>query len=207
LKYKKTRDVALIKMELRREHAEKGLVRERLKRQFGLDAPTLSTSTARADEQEIVDNSDWETESESDPDNGSASHAAPIENPTTYAPIQHDHTPTFNDIVNDLHQELDNDEDIPDAPPESSPEVPRIRIFFGQPRLLALSSMFNWSREVGWDEFWFSGVKNYREQLSFYELASREQQRRRRDLTVGLEDVVEEEEGIVAAQEVITIDN
>ena len=32
--------------------------------------------------------------------------------------------------------------------------------------------MFNWSIEVGWDEFWFQGVKNMQSEALFYEIMS-----------------------------------
>ncbi|KAG1855993.1 hypothetical protein F4604DRAFT_1906687 [Suillus subluteus] len=36
----------------------------------------------------------------------------------------------------------------------------QIRCFFGQMRMFRIHNMFNWSVEVGWDEFWFQDVKN-----------------------------------------------
>ncbi|KAG1722736.1 uncharacterized protein EDB91DRAFT_1063774, partial [Suillus paluster] len=48
----------------------------------------------------------------------------------------------------------------------------QIRCFFGQKRMFRIRDMFNWSVEVGWDEFLFQGVKNMESEASFYELMS-----------------------------------
>ncbi|KAG1850627.1 hypothetical protein DFJ58DRAFT_662022 [Suillus subalutaceus] len=45
--------------------------------------------------------------------------------------------------------------------------------FFSQKRMFRIRDMFNWSVEVGWDEFWFQGVKNMESEALFYELMSR----------------------------------
>ncbi|KAG2359529.1 hypothetical protein BDR07DRAFT_1518686, partial [Suillus spraguei] len=45
--------------------------------------------------------------------------------------------------------------------------------FFGQKRIFCICDIFNWSVEVGWDEFWFQGVKNMESEALFYELMSR----------------------------------
>jgi hypothetical protein len=39
--------------------------------------------------------------------------------------------------------------------------------------MFCIQDMFNWSVEVGWDEFWFQGVKNIESEALFYELMSR----------------------------------
>ncbi|KAG1776109.1 hypothetical protein EV702DRAFT_972094, partial [Suillus placidus] len=51
----------------------------------------------------------------------------------------------------------------------------QIRCFFRQKRMFRIRDMFNWSVEVGWDEFWFQGVKNMESEALFYvyELMSR----------------------------------
>ncbi|KAG1832910.1 hypothetical protein DFJ58DRAFT_670996, partial [Suillus subalutaceus] len=49
----------------------------------------------------------------------------------------------------------------------------QIRCFFSQKRMFCIRDMFNWSVEVGWDEFWFQGVKNMESEALFYELMSR----------------------------------
>jgi hypothetical protein len=49
----------------------------------------------------------------------------------------------------------------------------QIRCFFGQKKLFRIQDVFNWSVEVGWDEFWFQGVKNMESEALFYELMSR----------------------------------
>ncbi|KAG1852416.1 hypothetical protein DFJ58DRAFT_661254, partial [Suillus subalutaceus] len=45
--------------------------------------------------------------------------------------------------------------------------------FFSQKRMFRIHNMFNWSVEVGWDEFWFQGVKNMESDALFYELMPR----------------------------------
>ncbi|KAG1855194.1 hypothetical protein DFJ58DRAFT_660056 [Suillus subalutaceus] len=49
----------------------------------------------------------------------------------------------------------------------------QIRCFFSQKRMFHIRGMFNWSVEVGWDEFWFQGVKNMESEALFYEIMSR----------------------------------
>ncbi|KAG1858787.1 hypothetical protein DFJ58DRAFT_658604, partial [Suillus subalutaceus] len=49
----------------------------------------------------------------------------------------------------------------------------QIRCFFSQKRVFRIRDMFNWSVEVGWDDFWFQGVKNMESEALFYELMSR----------------------------------
>jgi hypothetical protein len=47
-----------------------------------------------------------------------------------------------------------------------------VRVYFGQKTPITIADMFNWSVEAGWDTFWIQGVRNYREQLEFYEMLS-----------------------------------
>jgi hypothetical protein len=39
--------------------------------------------------------------------------------------------------------------------------------------MFCIQDMFNWSVEVGWDEFWFQGVQNMESKALFYELIPR----------------------------------
>ncbi|KAF9458097.1 hypothetical protein BDZ94DRAFT_1271607, partial [Collybia nuda] len=36
-----------------------------------------------------------------------------------------------------------------------------------------IADIFNWSVEAGWETFWIQGVKNYHEEMEFYENLSR----------------------------------
>ena len=47
-----------------------------------------------------------------------------------------------------------------------------MRIYFGQKTPITIVDMFNWSVEAGWDTFWIQGVRNYHEELEFYEMLS-----------------------------------
>ncbi|KAG2363050.1 hypothetical protein BDR07DRAFT_1283326, partial [Suillus spraguei] len=49
----------------------------------------------------------------------------------------------------------------------------QICCFFGQKRIFCIRDIFNWSVEIGWDKFWFQGVKNMESEALFYELMSR----------------------------------
>jgi hypothetical protein len=49
----------------------------------------------------------------------------------------------------------------------------QIRVFFGQKQLVTISQLFHWSAEAGWKQFWTQGVKNYKDEMLFYELLSR----------------------------------
>ena len=51
----------------------------------------------------------------------------------------------------------------------------QVRLYFGK-RYIPLKDLFNWSVEVGWDEFWIHGNINYQQEMEFYELATREGQ-------------------------------
>ena len=48
----------------------------------------------------------------------------------------------------------------------------QIRVFFGQSELIPIADLFDFSQESGFTEFWSQGVKNYREEMTFYDLLS-----------------------------------
>ncbi|KAG2097749.1 uncharacterized protein F5147DRAFT_583379 [Suillus discolor] len=101
---------------------------------------------------------------------------------------ENNHAPSssFSALALQLQQDVDNDdnekytsglgqivevEDVISGPSESSRGC-QIHCFFGQKRMFCIRDMFNWSVEVGWDEFWFQGVKNIESEALFYELMS-----------------------------------
>lgn len=49
----------------------------------------------------------------------------------------------------------------------------QIRIFFGKKRLFTIEELFDWSFEVGWDEFWMQGQKHTAEETNLYELLNK----------------------------------
>jgi hypothetical protein len=46
-------------------------------------------------------------------------------------------------------------------------------VYFGQKTPITIEDLFNWTVEAGWDTFWIQGVKNYREELEFYEMLNK----------------------------------
>ena len=50
------------------------------------------------------------------------------------------------------------------------PESLQIWVFFGQSKLIPIADLFDFSQDGGFSEFWSQGVKNYREEMMFYEL-------------------------------------
>ncbi|KAG2353246.1 hypothetical protein BDR07DRAFT_1310259 [Suillus spraguei] len=70
-----------------------------------------------------------------------------------------------------LGQVVDVEDDISGPLEGSRPQ--QICCFFGQKWIFRIRDIFNWSVEVGWDKFWFQGVKNMESEALFYELMSR----------------------------------
>ena len=48
-----------------------------------------------------------------------------------------------------------------------------MRVYFGQKNPITIADLFNWSVEAGWDMFWIQGVRNYRQELEFYEMLNK----------------------------------
>ncbi|KAG1822598.1 uncharacterized protein BJ212DRAFT_1477018 [Suillus subaureus] len=70
-----------------------------------------------------------------------------------------------------LGEVIEIEEDISHPAEGSRPQ--QTCCFFGQKRMFCIWDMFNWLVEVGWDEFWFQGVKNMESETLFYKLLSR----------------------------------
>ena len=140
----------------------------------------LSISTTQVDEQEIVDNSEQEMESEGSLDsknNDNTSQEIATEALAYILLANENSLQNFIQLISTSQQELNRDKDEDETGLLSqNGGGSQIHVFFRQKRLLILTKMFNWLLEVGWDEFQFSGIKNYQEQLTFYELAFCEQQ-------------------------------
>src|SRR5204862_6832944 len=71
-KHDKTRDIAFVKLELRRSQAEMGTARRRLKRKFGNDETVadLDVSGSRMEDEEIVKIAEAGNDTDSDSDDG-----------------------------------------------------------------------------------------------------------------------------------------
>jgi hypothetical protein len=48
--------------------------------------------------------------------------------------------------------------------------IGQIWVFFRQTNLIPIGKLFNFSNHSGWGEFWFQGVKNYKQEMAFYDL-------------------------------------
>jgi hypothetical protein len=46
----------------------------------------------------------------------------------------------------------------------------QIQVFFGQKSLIPIADLFNFSNQGSWGEFWSHGVKNYEQEMGFYDL-------------------------------------
>ncbi|KAG1831679.1 hypothetical protein DFJ58DRAFT_670223 [Suillus subalutaceus] len=77
------------------------------------------------------------------------------------------------EYISGLGQVVEVEDDISGISDSESSRQRQIRCFFSQKRMFCIRDMFNWSVEVGWDEFWFQGVKNMESEALFYELMSR----------------------------------
>jgi hypothetical protein len=175
-----------LKMELCRQHAIDGTAPRCLEHQFGNPETVTGRDLtgSRMEDQELVMNADIDTllTDESDLDDGDGNRVA--EN----GPKSNSPSPSsFLAVAQQLQQDADDDDDdnytsglgeVIEAEedisrPAEGSRPRQIRCFFGQKRMFHIRDMFNWSVEVGWDEFWFQGVKNMQSEALFYELMSR----------------------------------
>ncbi|KAF8874902.1 ribonuclease H-like domain-containing protein [Infundibulicybe gibba] len=190
----KTRDCAFVKGELRRQHAKDGTARHRIQRHFGNSSQPVGIVANRIDEEDILndmeiannemgnDDSDTDHVVEYDDDNLRLNIEDELWMPTeSRYQASGDLARSFSAINEQLQETViadEGDEDLGEEPSEKLQQTPirgvtKIRLFFGQKRLIPISDLFDWSIEAGWDEFWAQGVKHYREEMVFYELMSR----------------------------------
>ncbi|TFY78156.1 hypothetical protein EWM64_g5859 [Hericium alpestre] len=186
------RKVTFLKLELRRQHAEEGTARARLKRHFGDSSSAEASKTSKGpiitrsqlEEEEIVrgvtemglDGSDSE---EGDGEAGGVSQTDASDSASV-------RVRSFSAIARSLQEEAEHDDndigdeelDIGAQPTDQQPAqlsgapIHQVRLYFRQKRLLTLAELFNYSIEHGWDEFWSEGMKNYKDETAFYELVT-----------------------------------
>ena len=177
----KLRDLAFLQLELRQQQAKEGLVCQRLKRNLGNSA---TTSTAKAatvnygsiDDVAIVEEVGDELEVGMDPEGDRDETSLPSEEPgagegssgKSFASLMQTY-----DMDDEDDDDGNGDKSSPDVQQTSGqPNRPKtVRLYFGQHRSIPIKSLFNWSIEEGWDQFWFDGMKNLRQEMEFYDLA------------------------------------
>ena len=45
-------------------------------------------------------------------------------------------------------------------------------MYFGWKSLIPIAQLFDWSIKDGWNKFWIQGIKNWQEEVTFYEALS-----------------------------------
>lgn len=196
----KLRDLAFLQLELRHKHAKEGLVRQRLKRSFGNHETNSSPTTKEPgclDDVIIV--KEMEEELANQVDSGEADNA--LADPETGS----DGEPTvgnsisdsssFTSLLNSLHPEESSDDEEENSPNASvqqastQPTMPRtVRVFFGCQCHIPIETIFSWQEEKGWDKYWFSGVKNCRQEMEFYETILQAEEKDDENLRTGASD-------------------
>ncbi|PCH34656.1 hypothetical protein WOLCODRAFT_155307 [Wolfiporia cocos MD-104 SS10] len=184
----KNRDIAFLKMELRRRHAEEGTARKRLKQRFGNTETSVDCdkSGSRLSDEQLLQEAEGCSLSSSndDSDEEGADNEAETDNKAeTGEASEHPKCSQFLKSVQALEAAANvdsDDEDVGGVVEQAASDGSMrrasaiiIRCFFGQKYLFTIHELFNWSIEAGWDEFWTQGVRNYREEVVFYELMSR----------------------------------
>ena len=174
----KLRDLAFLQLELRHQQARSGKVYQRLKRSFG-NASTSSTASPRIISPEDVAiageaGDELAADADSESSDEELSDATPAKSTSSHSVS----SGSFATLMKTYEVDDDSDEEdlhhapIPQTP--NQPSVPKVvRVYFGQQRHIPIRSLFNWDIEVGWDQFWFDGVKNLRQEMEFYDLIAR----------------------------------
>jgi hypothetical protein len=190
---KKLRDIAYIKTELRREQAREGVAVKRLKCKFGNSASNdegpqaEGPVTSRVDDEEIARDLEGpgdRSESDSEPDDD--------DEPQTFTRIAQEMEAQANADSDSDGQE--SDDELPDTVTAASNQPvtlcfptsniftefcidfqapgPTITIlpFFSRSYHITIEDLFNWSIEKGWDLFWDTGKRHYRDEMIFYDL-------------------------------------
>ncbi|KAF8671798.1 hypothetical protein RHS04_08128 [Rhizoctonia solani] len=168
LGYQKVFDTAVVRMDLKRKHADEGQTRSRLKRQFG--SPALDSVISRADNQP-----DELAESIADVDITEEGLA----------------TSSVRSLAMQLRQDVLDDEDPLDDEFEDSPTTnsapptdtlpKKVRLFFGTQSPISLRDLFDYSRSTGseahgLDVFKSNGLDNLEAELELYGLVTRDVQ-------------------------------
>ncbi|KDN35540.1 hypothetical protein RSAG8_11497, partial [Rhizoctonia solani AG-8 WAC10335] len=174
LSFEKVFDTAVVKMNLKRQHAALGLTRARLQREFGI-------STTHPDGVALLPQGD--RDAEKDQHDETAEEVAEIDmlddDQTAYGMIT---------LAARLHQDTIDDEDPEDEgeEPEEAPLVAienesrpkRVRLFFGTQYPIRLQDLFDYNTSTakgqGLDCFMQSGLANLQKELEIYDLATRD---------------------------------
>ncbi|CAE6454793.1 unnamed protein product [Rhizoctonia solani] len=165
LGYQKVFDTAVVRMDLKRKHADEGRTRSRLKRQFG--SPALDS---------VVSGTDAKKLNQSDELAESIGDVNAIEEQLV--------TPSVRSLATQLRQDVLDDEDPLD---DESDELAvttlpkKVRLFFGTQSPILLRDLFDYTRNTGpeahgLDFFKSNGLNNLDAELELYGLVTRDMQ-------------------------------
>lgn len=190
----KLRDLAFLQLELRQQQAKKGLVRERLKRSFGNNKAKSSPLTDDPDTQqapaipgalddmaiveevgdELAGNPGSDSSDDEDSELADLNKDAGDLSSKGFASLMDSYGGKEDEETDNLHGTFVTQE-------SDRPTMPRtVRVFFGQKRHIPIEKVFHWDVEDGWEAFWFEGIRNCKQEMEFYELASSVEGRRER---------------------------
>jgi hypothetical protein len=170
LSYQKVFDTAVVRMDLKRQHAVSGLTRTRLRREFGISIPSP----------DVAHSPDIETEKDQHDETGEEIAEIDMLDEEYIAD-------SMATLSAKLRQDLIDDEDPPEdeleniAPATVEPQIPapkRLRLFFGTQNAIMLKDMFEYNSSApkgqGLDNFLQGGLANLQKELEIYDLATRE---------------------------------
>ncbi|KAF8755047.1 hypothetical protein RHS01_05511 [Rhizoctonia solani] len=166
LGYQKVFDTAVVRMDLKRKHADEGRTRSRLKRQFGspaLDSVVLGAGAKRNNQPNKLAESIGNVDA--------------IKEELV--------TPSVRLLITQLCQDVLNDKDPLDDEPDEPPVATlpkKVRLFFGTQFPIPLRDLFDYSRNTesevhGLDFFKSNGLNNLDAELELYGLVTRDIQK------------------------------
>ncbi|CCO34166.1 hypothetical protein BN14_08259 [Rhizoctonia solani AG-1 IB] len=172
LSNQKTFDTAIVRMELKRNHAAAGLTRARLHRQFGLQATKEAAPLLPEAERQDQHDETAEELAEVDIDEEAAAYR-------------------IKELANKLAQDVIDNEDPPEdnadddshlgAMPPTGPLPKQVQLFFGTQYPILLKDLFNYSAPDleghGLNIFKSAGLSNLQKELEAYDLLTREMQK------------------------------
>ncbi|QRW17960.1 hAT family dimerization protein [Rhizoctonia solani] len=166
LGYQKVFDTAVVRMDLKRKHADEGRTRSRLKRQFG--SPALDS---------VVSGAGAKRNNQPDELAESIGDVDAIEEELV--------TPSVRSLITQLRQDVLDDEDPLDDEPDEPPVATlpkKVRLFFGTQFPIPLRDLFDYSRNTesevhGLDFFKSNGLNNLDAELELYGLVTRDIQK------------------------------
>ncbi|EUC62985.1 hypothetical protein RSOL_468460, partial [Rhizoctonia solani AG-3 Rhs1AP] len=179
LSNQKTFDTAVVRMELKREHAAAGLTRARLHRQFGIPATKQAAALSLPDAQR-EDQHDEMAEELAEIDMAE-------EEATAYG-IKKLASKLAQDVIDDEDPSDDDENDAnnhpsleANPPTQAGPRPKRVRLFFGTQYPISLKDLFNYNAPdlegQGLNIFKHAGLSNLQKELEVYDLLTRDMQK------------------------------